>query len=153
MSDHETNDAEEYAPSLAAIDSRIVLGAAAVGVFVSFTSLLVPVLTRVGGGIVAGFIAAYAAGRVVTGLAYAVVASALVGGLAGFFMAFLGALSGLYTEPPLFVLSSVGPVSPGLSGLGLPSVILLAVAFSLLTAIDGLVGGLVGSGLRALSPW
>jgi hypothetical protein len=66
--------------------------------------------------------------------------------------AFLGTLLGLYNEPPLLVLTSIGPISPMLTGLGLPSVVLIVLAFSVLTAIDGFVGGLVGSGLRALLP-
>ncbi|QCW02936.1 hypothetical protein [Natrinema pallidum] len=148
MSDH-----EETRQPVATVDTGLVLRAAAVGAFISLSSVLVPLFARIGGGVVAGGIAAYAAGRMATGLAYAVTASALAGGLAGFFMTFVGSLFGLYTEPPLFVFASIGPLSPGLSGLGLPSVVLLAIVFSLLTAVDGLIGGLIGSGLRLLRPW
>jgi len=113
---------------------------------------MVPLLTRLGGGVVAGFIAAYAVGRIVPGIGHAVIASAIGGGVARTVTAFLGTLLGLYNEPPLLVLTSIGPISPMLTGLGLPSVVLIVLAFSVLTAIDGFVGGLVGSGLRALLP-
>ncbi|SER09286.1 hypothetical protein [Natrinema salaciae] len=153
MSDYETGDAGASALSLKAVDTWIVLGAVIGGVLVNLNALLVPLLTRIGGGVVAGFIAAYAAGRIASGVVHAVIASALVGGIAGTVTASLGTLLGLYNEPPLLVLESVGPISPMLTGLGLPSVVLIVLAFSLLTAVDGLVGGLLGSALRALLPW
>jgi len=43
---------------------------------------MVPLLTRIGGGVVAGFIAAYAVGRIVPGIGHAVIASAIGGGVA-----------------------------------------------------------------------
>ncbi len=101
----------------------------------------------------AGFVAAYAAGRLAIGLVHAMFASAIGGGLAGTITAVIGTLMGLYNEPPLLVFASLGPISPALSGLGRPSVVLIALAFSLLTAVDGLVGGLLGGGLRSLLPW
>lgn len=153
MSEYETVGVEANDTSIEAVDTWIVVGAATVGVLVNLTGLMVPLLTRIGGGVVAGFIAAYAVGRIVPGIGHAVIASAIVGGVAGTVTAFLGTLLGLYNEPPLLVLKSIGPISPMLTGLGLPSVVLIVLAFSVLTAIDGFVGGLVGSGLRALLPW
>lgn len=153
MTEYETYDVEEYEISLEVIDMWILVGAVVVGALVNLNALMVPLLSRIGGGVVAGFIAAYAVGRVASGLLHAVIASAIVGGIAGTMTAFLGTLMGLYNEPPLLVLASLGPISPMLTGLGLPSALLIVLAFSLLTAVDGLVGGLVGSGLRALVPW
>lgn len=153
MSEYETVDVETSELSLEGIDTWIIVGATTAGVLVNLTGLMVPLLTRIGGGIVAGFIAAYAVRRIASGIVHAMIASALVGGLAGTVTAFLGTILGLYNEPPLLVLASIGPVSPMLTGLGLPSFVLLVLAFSLLTAVDGLVGGLIGSGLRALLPW
>ncbi|QLG49164.1 hypothetical protein [Natrinema halophilum] len=153
MSNYESPDSEASRLLLGGIDTQIVLGATVVGIVVNLNALMVPLLTRIGGGIVAGFLAAYAVGRVASGLVHAVIASAFVGGVAGTVTAFLGTLIGLYNEPPLFVLASVGPISPMLSGLGLSSAILIVIAFSLLTAVDGIVGGLVGSVIRALLPW
>ncbi|QLK27314.1 hypothetical protein HYG81_06860 [Natrinema zhouii] len=153
MSEYETVDVGASELSLEGIDTWIIVGATTVGVLVNLTGLMVPLLTRIGGGIVAGFIAAYAVRQVASGIVHAMIASALVGGLAGTVTAFLGTILGLYNEPPLLVLASIGPISPMLTGLGLPSFVLLVLAFSLLTAVDGLVGGLVGSGLRALLPW
>jgi hypothetical protein len=153
VSDYEIVETERSRLSLEAIDTWIVLGATVAGVLVNLNALMVPLLTRIGGGVVAGFIGAYAAGRVTSGIVHAVIASALVGGVAGTVTALLGTLLGLYNEPPLLVFSSIGPISPMLSGLGLPSVLLIVIAFSLLTAVDGLVGGVVGSALRALLPW
>ncbi|PCR91328.1 hypothetical protein [Natrinema ejinorense] len=135
------------------IDTWIIVGATLVGILINLNALLVPLLTRIGGGVVAGFIAAYAAGRVTSGIVHAAIASALVGGVAGTVTASLGTLLGLYNEPPLLIFASIGPISPMLSGLGLPSIVLIALAFSLLTVVDGLVGGVVGSLLRALLPW
>ncbi|MDF9744382.1 hypothetical protein [Natrinema salsiterrestre] len=153
MSDHEVIDVDARTLSTDALDTWILLGATVAGVLVNLNALMVPLLTRIGGGVVAGFIGAYAARRVTSGIVHAVIASALVGAVAGTITAFLGALLGLYNEPPLLVFSSIGPISPMLSGLGLPSVLLIVLAFSLLTAVDGLVGGVVGSVLRALRPW
>ena len=153
MSEYETADFDVDDISFAAIDTWIVVGATTVGVLVNLSALLVPLLTRIGGGVVAGFVAAYAVGRIGSGLVHAVIASGLVGGFAGTVTAILGTLLGLYNEPPLLVLSDIGPISPMLSGLGLPSVVLIVLAFSLLTAVDGLVGGVLGGGLRALLPW
>lgn len=153
MTEYETYDVEEYEISLEVIDMWILVGAVVVGALVNLNALMVPLLSRIGGGVVAGFIAAYAVDRVASGLLHAVIASAIVGGIAGTMTAFLGTLMGLYNEPPLLVLASLGPISPMLTGLGLPSALLIVLAFSLLTAVDGLVGGLVGSGLRALVPW
>lgn len=153
MSDYETVDSRTSDPSLEAIDTWLVVGAAVGGVLVNLNALMVPLLTRIGGGVVAGFVAGYAAGRVASGIVHAVLASALVGGIAGTLTASLGTLLGLYNEPPLLVLSSLGPISPMFSGLGLPSVVLIVLAFALLTAVDGLVGGVAGSALRALLPW
>lgn len=153
MSEYEILNSERSVLPFESINTWIVLGATVAGVLVNLNALMVPLLTRIGGGVVAGFIGAYAARRVTSGIVHAVIASALVGGIAGTLTAFLGALLGLYNEPPLLVFSSIGPISPMLSGLGLPSVLLIVVAFSLLTAVDGLVGGAVGSVLRALRPW
>ncbi|PGF16678.1 hypothetical protein CP556_11480 [Natrinema sp. CBA1119] len=153
MSEYETVGVEANDTSIKAVDTWIIVGAATVGVLVNLTGLMVPLLTRLGGGVVAGFIAAYAVGRIVSGIGHAVIASAIVGGVAGTVTATLGTLLGLYNEPPLLVLASIGPISPMLTGLGLPSVVLIVLAFSVLTAIDGFVGGLVGSGLRVLLPW
>lgn len=153
MSEYETYDVDEIDLSLEAFRTWIVVGAVVVGALVNLNALMVPLLARIGGGVVAGFVAAYAVGRVGSGIVHAVIASAIVGGIAGTVTAFLGTLIGLYNEPPLLVLSSLGPISPILSGLGLPSFVLIVLAFALLTTVDGLVGGIVGSGLRALVPW
>lgn len=153
MSEYEGRNVDVSEVSLEAIDTRIVLGAAIAGVVVDLTALLVPLLTRIGGGVVAGFLAAYAVGRITSGLVHAVIASGFVGAVAGSMTGFLGAVLGLYNEPPLLVLGSIGPLSPMLSGLGLPSVLLIAGTFSLLTAVDGIAGGAVGTVVRALLPW
>lgn len=153
MANYESVDAETGWSPLEAIDTWVVIGATVAGVLVNLNALLVPLLTRIGGGVVAGFLAAYAVGRITSGMVHAVIASALVGGIAGSMTGFLGALLGLYNEPPLLILGSVGPISPMLSGLGLPSVLLIALAFSLLTAVDGIVGGAVGTVVRTLRPW
>lgn len=153
MSEYEGRSVDVSEVSLEAIDTRIVLGAAIAGVVVDLTALLVPLLTRIGGGVVAGFLAAYAVGRITSGLVHAVIASGFVGAVAGSMTGFLGAVLGLYNEPPLLVLGSIGPLSPMLSGLGLPSVLLIAGTFSLLTAVDGIAGGAVGTVVRALLPW
>lgn len=153
MGNDETMDSDVSEVPLEAVDTWIITGAAIAGVLVNLTALLVPLFTRIGGGVVAGFLAAYAAGRIASGMVHAVIASALVGGIAGSMTGFLGALLGLYNEPPLLILDSVGPISPMLSGLGLPSVLLITAAFSLLTAVDGAAGGAVGSLVRAIRPW
>lgn len=153
MHEYESYDFTEAEFSLEAIDKWIILAAVVVGALVNLNALMVPLLGRIGGGTVAGFVAAYAVGRIASGIVHAVIASAVVGGIAGMITALMGVTLGLYNEPPLLVLSSLGPVSPLLSGLGLPSVVLIVLAFSSLTAIDGLVGGAMGSGLRALLPW
>ncbi|WP_254531457.1 hypothetical protein [Natrinema gelatinilyticum] len=153
MSEYETVGFEASDLTLEAVDTWIIAGATTAGVLVNLNALMVPLLTRLGGGVVAGFVASYAVRRIVPGIVHAILASALVGGFAGTVTAILGTLLGLYNEPPLLILSSIGPISPMLSGLGLPSVVLIAFAFSLLTAVDGVVGGLLGGGLRALVPW
>lgn len=136
-----------------AVDGWVLLGATIVGVLVNLNALMVPLLTDIGGGVVAGFIAAYAVGRLVSGIGHAVLASALVGGIAGSVTALVGTLLGLYNEPPLLILGSIGPISPSFTGFGPSGVLLLVLTFSMLTVIDGLVGGLIGGGLRALLPW
>ncbi|WP_436345037.1 hypothetical protein [Natronorubrum sp. FCH18a] len=153
MAEYETYDGETFELPLEAIDGWIVLGAVVAGALVNLNALMVPLLGRIGGGVVAGFIAAYAVGRIASGIAHAAIASAIVGGVAGTITAFMGVTLGLYNEPPLLVLASLGPISPLFSGLGLPSVVLIVLTFSVLTVVDGLLGGLLGAGLRALLPW
>lgn len=153
MSEYEGRSVDVSGVSLEAIDARVVVGATIAGVVIDLTALLVPLLTRIGGGVVAGFLAASAVRRLASGMGHAVIASGVVGAVAGAMTGFLGAVLGLYNEPPLLVLDSIGPVSPMLSGLGLPSVLLIAGTFSLLTAVDGVVGGAVGTVVRALLPW
>ncbi|WP_306061727.1 hypothetical protein [Natronococcus wangiae] len=153
MNEYESYDFTETGVLLEAIDKWIVLAAVVVGALVNLNALMVPLLGRIGGGTVAGFVAAYAVGRIASGIVHAVIASAVVGGIAGMITALMGVTLGLYNEPPLLVLSSLGPVSPQFSGLGLATVVLIVLAFALLTAVDGLVGGLMGSGLRTLLPW
>lgn len=153
MHEYESHDFTETGFSTEALDKWIIIAAVVVGALVNLNALMVPLLGRIGGGTVAGFVAAYAVGRITSGLLHAVLASAIVGAIAGTITGLMGAMMGLYNEPPLLVLSSLGPISPLLTGFGLPSTILIILAFSLLTAVDGIVGGLMGSGLRSLLPW
>ncbi|ELZ02844.1 hypothetical protein [Natrialba asiatica] len=149
----EDNSSTATAPAIRMeLDTKILLAAVIVGVLVDLTALLVPLLGRLGGGVVAGFVAAYATGRIVSGLIHAILASSLVGIAAGTVTGTLGTVLGLYNEPPLLVFGSIGPVSPMVSGLGFPSIVLLALLFSLLTVADGVLGGVVGGGLRTLLP-
>ena len=153
MSEYETVEFELDEVSLEMIDGWILVGAVVAGVLVNLNALMVPLLGRIGGGVVAGFVAAYAVGRFSLGLVHALIASAVVGGAAGTVTGLLGVALGLYNEPPLLVLAHVGPVSPMLTGLGLPSFVLIVLTFALLTAVDGLVGGVVGGAVRAAIPW
>lgn len=153
MSEYETLEFDTSGLSLEAIDKWIVIAAVVVGALVNLNSLMVPLLGQIGGGVVAGFIAAYAAGRIVPGIVHAILASAIVGAIAGLETAFMGAALGLYNEPPLLIFGFLGPVSPTVAGLGLPTIVLIVLAFALLTLIDGLLGGLLGGGLRELLPW
>lgn len=152
MSEHSTFS---YLPgefTVGSINRRIVLAAAVVGILINLTSLMVPIL-RIGGGVVAGFIAGYAVGRPGLGLVHAVLASGIAGVVAGMNTVLLGLVFGFYNEPPLLFLSFVGPISPMFAGLGLPSVLLIVTALTLLIVVDGVIGGLVGAGLRLLLPW
>lgn len=153
MSEYETVEFEFDEVTLEAIDGWILVGAVVAGVLVNLNALMVPLLGRIGGGVVAGFVAAYAVGRFPLGLVHALIASAVVGGAAGTVTGLLGVALGLYNEPPLLVLAHVGPVSPMLTGLGLPSFVLIVLTFALLTAVDGLIGGVVGGAVRAAIPW
>ncbi|QSW99869.1 hypothetical protein [Haloterrigena alkaliphila] len=153
MSEYESYEFDPEDVSFEWFHGWVVVGAVVVGALVNLTALMVPLLGQIGGGIVAGFLAAYAVGRFAMGLLHAAIASTLVGGVAGTVTALLGVTIGLFNEPPLLVLSGIGPVSPMLSGLGLPSALLIIAAFALLTVVDGLVGGLLGAGVRALLPW
>jgi hypothetical protein len=153
MNGYESYNFAEGGIPLETIKKRIVLVAVVVGVIVNLTALIVPLLARLGGGTAAGFVAAYAVGRIVSGTVHAVLASAVVGSIAGTITAVVGSIIGLYNEPPLLVLSTLGPISPLFTDLGILGIVLIVLAFSLLAAVDGLVGAVLGNGLRALLPW
>lgn len=153
MSEYESFGFEARDVSIGPIDKWIVVAAAIVGIVVNLASLMVPLMGLFGGGVVAGFVAAYATRRFVGGLVHAALAAAIVGAVAGLETALLGAAMGLYNEPPLLVLGGrLGPVSPELAGLGLPTVLLIVLAFTVLLLVDGLLGGLVGGALGKLRP-
>lgn len=153
MSEHETFTLPEGEFSFGWIDKRVIIGASVVGILVNLNALLVPLLGTIAGGTVAGFIAGYASGRIVSGLVHAVIASGITGVVAALIASSLGVTMGLYNEPPLLVFESVGPISPMVIGLGLPSLILFVSILTLLTVVDGLVGGVIGVGLRSILPW
>lgn len=144
-----------FAPEISTgtIDKRVVIGAAIAGILVDLNSMLIPILAIIGGGVVAGFIAGYAIGKPGQGLVHAAVASAIVGVAASMSTLALGVTLGLYNEPPLLFLGVLGPISPIFSDLGFPGVVLLTGTLTLFVMIDGVIGGLLGAGLKSIAPW
>lgn len=152
VSEYESFEFDALDVSIRPIDTWIVVGAAVVGIVINLASLMVPLLVTVGGGIVAGFVAAYAAGRFVSGVVHAALASLIVGAFAGLETALLGATLGFFNEPPLVIMGGIGPVSPMAGGMGLPTILLITIAFAVLVLVDGILGGIAGGILGELRP-
>lgn len=138
------------APSFDWVDRRAVALAVGVGVLVNLAAFVVPSFRVVGGGLLAGVVAGYAAGRPGRGVLQGAIAAGGVGVGAAVVVITSGSLLGLYVEPPATLLRVYGPVSPTFTPAGGVGLLLLAGVLTLLVAADGVVGGLVGGSLGAL---
>ncbi|MFB6172612.1 MAG: hypothetical protein ABEJ23_08770 [Haloarculaceae archaeon] len=132
------------------LDRRAVYAASIVGFLVDLNALLIPVLQVVGGGLVAGFVGGYAAGRPGRGAVQGALAAGLAGVGSSVVVVSLGWLVGLFVEPPALLLHVVGPISPAFTRAGGLGLLPLLLALTLAVALDGLLAGLVGGGLKAL---
>ncbi|MFC6731609.1 MULTISPECIES: hypothetical protein [unclassified Haladaptatus] len=128
--------------------TKVLAGAATVGILVNLNALIIPILGIIGGGVLAGFIAAYAAGGTYRGVAHGLIAGALTGFAGGLVVVLTGSLIGLYSEPPSLLLNFVGPVSPWYDHMGGAGNLLIVTTITILITVDALLGSLFGSGAR-----
>jgi hypothetical protein len=132
------------------ISKRTVFVGAILGILVNMSALLVPILNYVGGGIVAGFVAAYIVGGP-RGWLHGVMAGIIAGIVGGFTVAFMGALIGLYTEPPTLMQDlAIGIVSPMFDGMGAIGLLFILLMITAFITIDSIIGGMIGGLLRTL---
>ena len=121
---------------------------------VSLMSVIVPILPFFGfitGGLIGGFIAAYATGGLIRGTVHGVVATVIGGALFAGFTVGQGLLLGfVFLEAPTLI----GQVTPPISGVfaqtPLVAIIAVLVVSPVLVGFDGAVGGVVGSGVKWL---
>ena len=133
---------------LTSFDRKIVYGAAIVGFLVNLNALLIPIFQHVGGGLVAGFIAGYAAGRPVRGLVWGTIAAGITGFATGVLFVANYLLVGLFIEPPSLIIHFFGPVSPWFTWVDFFGLLLLYIALVVFVAFDGLLLGAVGGLLK-----
>lgn len=131
------------------INRRAVLIGAVLGVLINMSAMIVPVLNYVGGGVIAGFVAAYIVGGP-RGWIHGIVAGGVAGIAGGAVVAFTGLLVGLYTEPPTLLQELFGIVSPVFNGMGILAPLYTGLGVAAFILIDSVIGGAVGGLLRTL---
>lgn len=131
------------------ISKRAIVAGAVLGILINLSAMVVPVLNYVGGGIVAGFVAAYIIGGP-RGWLHGIIAGAVTGLVGGSNVALLGGLLGLYTEPPTLMQDSIGIISPMFNGMGVVGTLLIIAGIGAFIVVDSVIGGMVGGLLRTL---
>lgn len=131
------------------IDKRAVVVGAVLGILINMSAMLVPVLNYVGGGVVAGFVAAYLVGGP-RGWLHGVLAGGVAGIAGGGVVAFTGGLLGLYTEPPTLLQELFGIVSPLFNGMGILAPVYVGLGVAAFILVDSVIGGVVGALVRTL---
>lgn len=131
------------------IDRRAVLVGAVLGILVNMSAMIVPVLNYVGGGFIAGFVAAYIVGGP-RGWLHGVLAGAVAGIAGGTVVALTGGLLGLYTEPPTLLQELFGIVSPIFNGMGILAPLYIGLGIAVFILVDSVIGSVAGGLLRTL---
>lgn len=148
-------------PKNRSLNSTAVLVGAGIGILIQLIALVAPLLVFGGGGLVAGFIAAYIVGGP-RGWFHGAAAGLVTGVVNGVIVVLPIAFIGMVIGPPtlISVISDQSEYIPGLfdlitagvTGVGTTPfdlVFIIAIIGVFLT-VEGLVGGLIGSGLRSL---
>lgn len=148
-------------PEDRSLNSTAVLVGAGIGILIQLIALATPLLVIGGGGLMAGFIAAYIVGGP-RGWFHGAAAGLVTGVINGFIVALPIALIGMVMGPPtlISVISDQSEFVPGLydlittgfTGVGTTPfdlLFIIAITALFLTA-EALVGGLLGGGLRSL---
>ncbi|RRJ29153.1 hypothetical protein [Halocatena pleomorpha] len=131
------------------IDKQAVIVGAVLGVLINMSAMLVPVLNYVGGGVIAGFVAAYMVGGP-RGWLHGVIAGTFAGIAGGTVVMFTGALIGLYTEPPTLLQELFGIISPVFNGAGVLEPLYIGLGVAAFILVDSLIGSAIGGLLRTL---
>lgn len=148
-------------PENRSLNSTAVLVGAGIGILMQLIALATPLLVFGGGGLVAGFIAAYIVGGP-RGWFHGAAAGLVTGVVNGVIAALPGMLLGMLISPPT-LLSTLSDRIDGIpaaydlitsvyTGAGTtPFDLLFIIAITgLFLTVEGLIGGLIGGGLRSL---
>lgn len=122
---------------------------------VNLMAIVVPIVPFFGfitGGVIGGFIAAYATGGLVRGTVHAIIAAVLGQAMiAGFGVAQGLALGFVFIEPPTLIGQFTPAIGAMLSRSPILIVMVAILVFTpLLAAFDGAIGGIVGSTVKWL---
>lgn len=131
------------------IDRRAILVGAILGILINMNAMIIPVLNYVGGGVIAGFVAAYMVGGP-RGWFHGIMAGAIAGIAGGTIVASTGMLLGLYTEPPTLLQELVGIVSPMFNGMGILEPLYIGIGIAVFILVDSIIGSVIGGLLRTI---
>jgi hypothetical protein len=131
------------------ISKQAVFAGAILGILVNMSVFLVPLLRYVGGGLVAGFVAAYIIGGP-RGWFHGIIAGVITGLVAGSTVAVMGGLLSLFIEPPMLIVDLLGSgiVSTLFSGMGIIGTLLIILTVAAFVTVDSIIGGAIGGLLR-----
>lgn len=131
------------------ISKQAVLAGALLGILVNMSVFVTPALRYVGGGIIAGFVAAYIVGGP-RGWIHGIVAGIITGLVGGSTVVFLGGFLSLFIEPPILIMDLVGieVLSTMFSGMGAIGLLLILLGITAFITVDSIIGGAIGGLLR-----
>lgn len=130
------------------ISKRAILAGATLGILVNMSALLIPVLNYVGGGVIAGFVAAYIVGGP-RGWLHGIIAGIIAGLVGGTNAVLVGQLFGII-EPPSLMQDAVGIIAPQFSGMGTIGSLLIILGIAGFIVVDSIIGGMIGALLRTV---